>query len=451
MMGISNLGTTPKALTALSQGAETTKPAAQDALASFSAFLAQVMAGDTPEDTAADGKVTGLAEMLGKFRAEAQESLAEVFPDGVIVPGPEFNDWAKQMLSKLDGLMQGLGADLGDLAQVLAPLEAVGGLTGSEGGTLLQQAVAALVGDVSPGAPVAKAMSAPTAVVARPEAGQLQAVPGGPVSAEVSVGAVSTDVPVGTTSTDVPDGTGTVDATGQGALAGVEIGADANDGDSVAAAVTSAAQSATAETLAGVGDLASDVPLPEPLRALLAQVMAAPADRTLPPEVQAILSTPQQAVAPVAPVAAVAPAPAPQSGSAPQNNGFARNLVGQIRGVSFTEGTTRIELTPQGLGKLEIEIAPDEAGKLRVVIRAENPAVLNAMRSDREMLAGLLRDSGTSVDDGAMSFEGFEQRGGTRSRGETGGTVTATGPVEDEEQVADPAPMVEDGRLNILT
>jgi flagellar hook-length control protein FliK len=120
--------------------------------------------------------------------------------------------------------------------------------------------------------------------------------------------------------------------------------------------------------------------------------------------------------------------------------------------VSFSEGTTRIELTPQGLGKLEIEISPDEAGKLRVVIRAENPAVLNAMRSDREMLAGLLRAGGTSVDDSAMSFEDLGQRRGTAGQDEAGTLAASALPLADEDELPqETAPPVGDGRLNILT
>ena len=157
--------------------------------------------------------------------------------------------------------------------------------------------------------------------------------------------------------------------------------------------------------------------------------------------------------APLVNVVAATPAAPPAQTPAPaQHNGFARNLAGQIRGVSFSEGTTRIELTPQGLGKLEIEISPDEAGKLRVVIRAENPAVLNAMRSDREMLAGLLRDGGTSVDDSAMSFEDLGQRRGTAGQDEAGTLAASAPPVADEDELPqETAPPVGDGRLNILT
>ena len=149
-------------------------------------------------------------------------------------------------------------------------------------------------------------------------------------------------------------------------------------------------------------------------------------------------------------MAPVAPPPAPSQAPDP-NHGLARNLAGQIRGVSFNEGTTRIELSPQGLGRLEIEIAPDETGRLRVVLRAENPAVLNAMRSDRDMLAGLLRDGGASVDNSSMSFEDLGQRRNPLAQDPAVPAARRAAAPEEEEQPQPETEVVEDGRLNILT
>jgi len=206
---------------------------------------------------------------------------------------------------------------------------------------------------------------------------------------------------------------------------------------------------------AELANLDPAAPLPDALKILLAQALAAPADRMLPTEVQAILSAPQPTAAPL--ISSIAETSAPAQTQAAPQNGLARNLAGQIRGVSFSEGTTRIELSPQGLGKIEVEIAADEAGKLRVVLRAENPAVLNAMRSDREMLAGLLRDGGTTVDEGAMSFEEFGQQRQTNRQDGGAGQVTAGLSLEDEpdldpEITPEAQPAIDaDGRLNVLT
>jgi hypothetical protein len=371
--------------------------------------MTQVLSAEGMAKAAPDGKLAQLASMLGQFRELAQDSLAEVFPDGVITPGPEFDAWAKSMLTQLDGMLQGIGAGLGDLAQVLGAIEGVE-IDGLGQGTSLQgtsplvtQAVQVLTGGAE---------------------GQVLSPP-----AELA---------------EVTDLTGPL-TQNEGEGPSIEATAKA-----MLEVVTKGTASLTEVDLSAVVDAMPDTALPDPLRVLLAQVMAAPADRGLPPEIQAILSAQPQAAAPVADITAAAPAP--QQGANPaQPNGFARNLAGQIRGVSFTEGTTRIELTPQGLGRMEIEIAPDEAGKLRVVIRAENPAVLNALRSDREMLAGLLRDGGASVDDSAMSFEEFGQRQNAATPHEAGGTLAASGPVDDEDEAQTSDAVIEDGRLNILT
>lgn len=175
-----------------------------------------------------------------------------------------------------------------------------------------------------------------------------------------------------------------------------------------------------------------------------------------------------QAIAAAPAMSAVAPRP----GTGARASSFASNIAAQIKGVSFAEGTTRVELMPKGLGGIEIEIARDDAGKLRVVLRAENPAVLNAMRTDREVLVTMLRDGGTSVDDGAVSFEsardGREGQGQSQSGGrpamQQGGSNPqgnradpSAGEANDDPQLDDPndangGPIIgDDGRLNVLT
>jgi hypothetical protein len=110
------------------------------------------------------------------------------------------------------------------------------------------------------------------------------------------------------------------------------------------------------------------------------------------------------------------PLPAAADGNAarpivpPPPSGFARNLVQQIRSASFTDGQTRISLSPRGLGEVEIDMRPDEAGKLRIILRAENPAVLQALRGDRDGLLLTLSESGTDLRDADLSFEDFSHR-----------------------------------------
>lgn len=458
MFGILNFSAAAKGMTAsTAAGGGAARADVQGGLGSFGAMLAQIMTGDGEGAAPKSGKVSELAKMLGQFRAEAQASLEETFPDDVIVPGPEFNEWARNMLTRLDTMLQEAGATVSDLTQVLAPLD---GLTDPEAeGSALSDAAQILTGGPGPAVAtpaVAKAPDGAAApLVTTPAQGGPAATPQPttpPVAGEV-VAAGSSVTPAQPTA--APDAvTGAV--TPQIEVAQSDVTAQP---DTLAEAVTRteaplvAKPSGQVDAPQAAAPAAPDAaPLPEALRIFLAQAVVAPADRTMPPDVQVMLSAPQPAAAPmISSIVAVAPEP-PAPSAAQQTSVFARNIAGQVRGVSFSEGTTRIELSPQGLGKLEIEIAPDEAGKLRVVIRAENPAVLNAMRSDREMLAGLLRDGGASVENSAMSFEDLGQRRNAAPQ-DLPGSVGAAAVTEAEDE--DPAPAaaspVADGRLDILT
>ena len=87
----------------------------------------------------------------------------------------------------------------------------------------------------------------------------------------------------------------------------------------------------------------------------------------------------------------------------------------QISGVQISEGRTRVELTPRGLGDIEIDLRQD-GGQLRVVLRVENPAVLAGLRQDRDGIVAMLRDGGVELGDNALAFESFD---GHRSRGQS--------------------------------
>lgn len=392
--------------------------------AGFAAVLAQVMSADDPAPESANGKLTKLAEMLGDFRLQAQQSLSEAFPDGVIQPGSALNDWAKAMLTKLDGLLQQSGASLADLGKLLGPLDGAmfGGAGLEDAGSLLTKAAQTLL-------------------------------TGEPATAQGSESGVETalDGLAGQMGDDLSEAIPSLRA----ALAKVAGETEAMTDPVKDVKTQIAANIVKASATGEQGDLTQGAPLPDALRILLVQAVAAPGDRALPPEVQAILSAPQPTAAPlIASVAQTAPPP-PQANTPTPEQGLARNLAGQIRGVSFSEGTTRIELSPHGLGSIEIEISPDEAGKLRVVLRAENPAVLNAMRSDREMLAGLLRDGGSSVEENAMSFENFGQQRQATRQNDSSGVADAPLGAEDEDTETVPieaqTTISADGRLNILT
>ena len=107
------------------------------------------------------------------------------------------------------------------------------------------------------------------------------------------------------------------------------------------------------------------------------------------------------------------------------------------------EGTTRIELSPRGLGDIEVDLRYDEARRLQVVLRADNAAVLSAMRQDRDALAAVLREGGMDMGEADLSFESFEDRS-SRGRRDDGDGHSWLGadqqPIERDRSVAEAAP-----------
>lgn len=92
-----------------------------------------------------------------------------------------------------------------------------------------------------------------------------------------------------------------------------------------------------------------------------------------------------------------------------QANSFSKNIASQINGETLRVGRTRIELAPRGLGSIVIDLQVKEAGGLQVMLRAENPAVLHALRNDRDALLGVLANGDVSKEDISLDFEGFGQ------------------------------------------
>ena len=69
---------------------------------------------------------------------------------------------------------------------------------------------------------------------------------------------------------------------------------------------------------------------------------------------------------------------------------FAEAITSQIRNVSATEGHTKVELNPKGLGNINIDVIAENDGGLKVLIRAENPNVLNSLREGQGLLSSAL-------------------------------------------------------------
>ncbi|MDK3016730.1 flagellar hook-length control protein FliK [Pseudodonghicola flavimaris] len=131
---------------------------------------------------------------------------------------------------------------------------------------------------------------------------------------------------------------------------------------------------------------------------------------------------------------------------------FAQVLADQVRVAEVSEGRTRIELAPRGLGGLEVDVTTADDGTLSVVVRAENSQVLNALRADRETLALALGDLGG----GSLDLQGFSPQGdsgGTDRGGGSGepgaeGAADATAPIG---SVAAHEDVIGRGRLDIVT
>lgn len=173
---------------------------------------------------------------------------------------------------------------------------------------------------------------------------------------------------------------------------------------------------------------------------------------------EAEVPTPPAAIEARASAAAPESARTPEAGLPPPAPGFARNLAQQIRGASFSEGHTRILLAPRGLGEIEIDLQPDEAGKLRIVLRADNPAVLLALRGDRDGLLAVLSEGGVGVEDADLSFEDFTGRRQREAEAEAARAAAPAPAAAPDDTPADaPATAVplrrvaEDGSLDILT
>lgn len=154
-------------------------------------------------------------------------------------------------------------------------------------------------------------------------------------------------------------------------------------------------------------------------------------------------------------------APAPNSASLSALLGdrvaLSRHVSQQIRLPGGTETRTQITLRPDGLGAVEIELTTDPSGKLALTLRAENPAVLQALRADRDLLLMSLERTGAELDGARLDFEGFGEGTGSgaedRKRapspyGPLATTADVTAPVSGP---AARTPLIGGGRIDLYT
>ncbi|KHA50206.1 flagellar hook-length control protein FliK [Sulfitobacter geojensis] len=127
---------------------------------------------------------------------------------------------------------------------------------------------------------------------------------------------------------------------------------------------------------------------------------------------------------------------------------FSEALMAQVKSVEVAQGRTTVNLIPRGLGSIEIEVLSESDVTQKVVVRVENPAVLQALRDDRQGLAQAIGVSDSSI------FDFQEQAAGDhpsqrQHNSNQGGIALSDGPL------AQPEPkhldVVQDGQLDILT
>ena len=126
---------------------------------------------------------------------------------------------------------------------------------------------------------------------------------------------------------------------------------------------------------------------------------------------------------------------------------FAAVLVNQVRAVDIQEGTTRIELSPRGLGSIEIEMRTNADGSLAVVVRAENDAVLSSLREERDLLAAIIGENAS----GSLDFQEYSQGQNDEQSGQNGNGLMSSSEEEAADGSAEEAPIVNGPELNLVT
>lgn len=142
---------------------------------------------------------------------------------------------------------------------------------------------------------------------------------------------------------------------------------------------------------------------------------------------------------------------APQQAQRPEtqiSTKFANVLINQVRQVDIQEGTTRIELSPRGLGSIEVEMRTNSDGSLAIVVRAENDAVLSALREERDLLAAVIGNADT----GSLDFQEYSQEQNNQQADNSGASGGGT-ESDDASVVADGsmAQIVDGATLDLVT
>ena len=128
---------------------------------------------------------------------------------------------------------------------------------------------------------------------------------------------------------------------------------------------------------------------------------------------------------------------------------FAEALMGQVKSVEAVQGRTTVNLIPRGLGQIEIEVLSDKDVASKVVVRAENPAVLQALRDDKQLLAQAIGVSDSSIFD--FQEQNTGDQSGAQQKNANQSDDVALCEVTNAQSQQQSRDVVQDGQLDIMT
>ena len=127
---------------------------------------------------------------------------------------------------------------------------------------------------------------------------------------------------------------------------------------------------------------------------------------------------------------------------------FAEALISQVKSVDVSQNRTVVNLHPRGLGTIEVEVIGEKDMASKVVVRVENPAVLHALREERQLLAQTIGVADSSVFEFRENNTGAQSDKGQQNGAQSGGIFEVSGTDDASREHRD---IVDHGQLDILT
>ena len=156
------------------------------------------------------------------------------------------------------------------------------------------------------------------------------------------------------------------------------------------------------------------------------------------------------AVAVPTPATGKSPADPSQATTSTEAARFSGYITDQIRSAKLDGDRMTVALKPAGLGAVEVEVKRGDGGQLQVVVRADNPMVLSALRSNQDQLSAILAASGFNATGSTLDFQDFSGKGQAPQQGRTRTAAISAGG-EDDGDAADWQQTIGAGRLDIRT